>query len=451
LNSARRIALDILAQVSYGRQTLDHWLDAADTNLAQLSTVDRALAHALIYGTLRWQGRLDYQIDRLAKRSGKIDPMVRTILRMALFQLHHLERVPDSAAVNTAVDLAKQTGRTWAAGFVNGLLRRSAAMRDRIDWPDMQTTPDLAVAIMDAIPRWLAARWIDRYGLQETRRLCKAINTIPSITIRANTLKTNRQALMDAIKKETHWIDPTRHAPDGIALAGLITPLPSWSAFQNGWFQVQDEAAQIVSHFLSPHPGETVWDACAGMGTKTAHLAQLMENTGTLVATDRYASKLDRLQGEMRRLGITMVKPYCLDLNATVPTAAELPSFDRILVDAPCSGLGVLQKNPDGKWNVAPEDLDQFRLRQLSFLKHACQHLRPGGLLVYAVCSFEPEENADVVNAFLQMHPEFAIQRPSMKTVTQSECLLTHEGWLNTFPHRHGMDGFFAAAFIRKR
>lgn len=450
MSSARRIALDILTQVSHGRQTLDHWLEVADTSLAQLRTVDRTLVHALIYGTLRWQGRLDYQIDRLAKKPDKIDPTVRTILRMALFQLHHLDRVPDSAAVNTAVDLTKQTGRPWAAGFVNGLLRRSAALRDSIDWPDMQTTPDLAVAVRDAIPRWLAARWIERYGLQETRRLCMAINTIPSITLRTNTLKTNRQALMDAVRKESHRTEPTRHSPEGIALRGLKTPLPGWSAFQNGWFQVQDEAAQIVSHFLAPRPGETVWDACAGMGTKTAHLAQLMKNTGTLVATDRHASKLDRLQKEMRRLGITMVRPRCLDLSVAVPAAAGLPSFDRILVDAPCSGLGVLQKNPDGKWNVSRGDLDQFRRRQLSFLKHAGRHLRPGGIMVYAVCSFEPEENADVVNAFLQMHAEFAIQRPSLKTANQAGCLLTREGWLNTYPHRHGMDGFFAAAFIRK-
>jgi 16S rRNA (cytosine967-C5)-methyltransferase len=450
LNSARRIALDILTQVSHGRQTLDHWLDEADTNLTQLNPTDRALAHALIYGTLRWQGRLDYQIDRLAKKPGRIDPMVRTILRMALFQIHHLERVPESAAVNTAVELAKQTGRAWSAGFVNGLLRRSAAMRDRIDWPNMQTAPDLAVAVRYAVPRWLAIRWIERYGLEETQRLCNAMNTIPSITIRTNTLKTNRRDLIDAIQEETRRIDPTRHSPEGIALSGLNAPLPCWPAFRNGWFQVQDEAAQIVSHFLSPQPGETVWDACAGMGTKTGHLAQLMENRGTLIATDRYTSKLDRLGKEMQRLGITMVKPHCLNLSAAVPAAADLPLFDRILVDAPCSGLGVLQKNPDGKWNASPEELEQFRRRQLAILEHVCSHLRPDGVLVYAVCSFEPEENGDVVNAFLQMHPEFAIHHPSMKKVTRPEHLLTCEGWLNTFPHRHGMDGFFAAAFIRK-
>lgn len=411
--------------------------------------VDRALAHTLIYGTLRWQGRLDYQIDCLAKKPNKIDPIIRTILRMALFQMQHLERVPDSAAVNTAVNLAKQTGRAWAAGFVNGLLRRSATMRDRISWPDMQAAPDLAVAVRYAIPQWLAARWIERHGLQDTLRLCDAINTIPSITIRTNTLKINRQALIDAIRLETRRIDVTRHSPEGIVLAGLNTALSCWPAFHNGWLQVQDEAAQIVSHFLSPLPGETVWDACAGTGTKTAHLAQLMKNRGTLVATDLYAFKLDRLRREMQRLGIAITKTHCMDLAAATQ-AADLPLFDRILVDAPCSGLGVLQKNPDAKWKWSSEDLDRFRLRQLSLLHHTCRRLRPGGVLVYAVCSFEPEENARVVDAFLQTHPEFDMHQPSMKTVMQCDRLLTREGCLNTFPHRHGMDGFFAAAFIRK-
>ncbi|RJQ68472.1 MAG: 16S rRNA (cytosine(967)-C(5))-methyltransferase RsmB [Desulfobacteraceae bacterium] len=450
MNSARRIALDILNQVAQGRHTLDHWLEAADGRLAQLNPADRALVHALVYGTLRWQGRLDYLIDRLAKKPRRIDPMVRTILRMALFQMHHLDRVPDSAAVNSAVDLSKQSGHAWAAGFVNGLLRRAAITRDRIDWPDMQTNPDLAVAARYAIPRWLAARWIQRQGLQETERLCEHINTIPSITIRTNTLKTDRQSLIDDIQAQARRVALTRYSPEGIIVSGLNSPLPRWTAFQKGWFQVQDEAAQIVSHLLSPLPGETVWDACAGMGTKTAHLAQLMDNKGTLLATDLTAYKLDRLQDEMQRLGVTITTQRCMDLSA-VAAADDLPLFDRILVDAPCSGLGVLQKNPDGKWKVTRDDLAQYSSRQLSILETTCRRLRPEGMLVYAVCSFEPEENQSVVKAFLQKHPDFVIHRPSMKAVTEFDRLLTPQGWLSIVPHRHGMDGFFAAAFVKKR
>jgi 16S rRNA (cytosine967-C5)-methyltransferase len=212
---------------------------------------------------------------------------------------------------------------------------------------------------------------------------------------------------------------------------------------------VQDEVAQIIAHVLSPQPGETIWDACAGLGTKSGHMAQLMRNKGSIWATDIHAVKLDRLQKEMRRLGVTIVTPRRMDLTAPEPSPA--PGFDRILIDAPCSGLGVLQKNPDGKWRVKSDDLARNSQRQLSILEAAAPRLFPGGSLVYAVCSFEPEENETVVKAFLQKHPEFVIQIPMMKFVTRSERLLTKEGWLKIYPHRHGMDGFFAVLMTKKR
>jgi 16S rRNA (cytosine967-C5)-methyltransferase len=200
---------------------------------------------------------------------------------------------------------------------------------------------------------------------------------------------------------------------------------------------------------LAPQPGETVWDACAGLGTKTAHIAQLMNNQGRLLASDRSDAKLNRLPDEMRRLGVTIATPHRLDLIAE--DASDLPIFDRILVDAPCSGLGVLQKNPDGKWRGSTRELERYQDRQIALLARAALHLRPGGILVYAVCSFEPEENMAVVKAFLQNHPDFAIHHSGMRAAVDSQpALLTPEGWLSTLPHRHRMDGFFAAAFFKR-
>jgi len=405
------------------------------------------LVHALIYGTLRWQGRLDFIIDRLAKNPTKIDARVRTVLRLALFQMHHLDRIPASAAVNTAVELAKKNRLPWAAGFINGLLRR-AATNEQIHWPDWRTSPDFALATRQAFPQWLIKRWIERWGLQEAQALCKAVNRIPSITLRTNTLKTDRKDLISAIQNEARHMKAALHAPEGIVLSSLSRPLSQWPAFQNGWFQVQDEAAQLVTHYLSPMPGETVWDACAGLGTKTAHIAQLMKNSGILIAGDASPTKLAQLDADMHRLGITNVSSRPMDLTDQ-PSFSDLPLFDRILVDAPCSGLGVLQKNPDGKWNTPPEAPHQNHLRQINLLEHTAPFLRPGGLMVYAVCSFEPEENESVVKAFLQKHPEFAIYLPRLKAVDQADSMLTPEGWLATFPHRHGMDGFYAAALIK--
>ena len=448
MSSARQIAFDLLRQVQDGSYPLDHWLDQAEPLLKALSRADRALVHALVYGTLRWQGRLDFIIDHLADKPGKIDPRARIILRLALFQLYHMDRIPESAAVHSAVELAKKNRMQWATGFVNGLLRR-AAKRPPLPWPDVTKTPDLALSVNFSFPRWLTARWLERWRPDEVQCLCEAINAVPAITLRTNTLKTDRTSLIAAIQEEAANIRPTAYAPEGITLSALASPIPQWPSFQHGWFQVQDEAAQLVVHMLAPQPGETIWDACAGLGTKTAHIAQLMNNQGRLLASDRSVAKLKRLGHEMQRLGVTIASTQKLDLIVEEPS--DLPVFDRILVDAPCSGLGVLQKNPDGKWRGSAHALGKYQHRQIALLARAALHLRPGGVLVYAVCSFEPEENGAVTKAFLQNHPDFAIHHCDMRAAAASQpALLTPEGWLSTLPHRHRMDGFFAAAFTKR-
>lgn len=448
MSSARQLAFDILHQTHDGRHPLDHWLDLAEPRLRGLSRADRALVHALVYGTLRWQGRLDFTIDHLADKPGKIDWRVRLILRQALFQLYHMDRIPESAAVHSAVELAKNNRLNWAAGFINGLLRR-ATKRPTLPWPDATQPPDLTLAAELSFPRWLTARWLSRWGWAETRRLCETINTIPAITLRANTLKIDRPGLSTAVREEAGQLQDTLYAPEGITITALSRPISQWPCFQQGLFQVQDEAAQLVVHMLAPRPGETIWDACAGLGTKTAHIAQCMNDQGQVLASDVNAAKLDRLNAEMQRLGISIVSCRTMDLCG--PPPSDLPRFDRILVDAPCSGLGVLQKNPDGKWRVHEADLKKYQQRQITLLTQAAVHLRPGGILVYAVCSFEPEENEAVAKAFLQNHPDFAIHHPGKQTAAGFHpSLLTPEGWLSTLPHRHMMDGFFAAAFTRR-
>lgn len=447
--SARQIAFDILCKVHEGRHTLDQWLESAEPQLQHLNKADRALVHAIVLGTLRWQGRLDFIIDHLAKSPARIDGRTRIILRLALFQLCHMDRIPASAAVHTAVDLAKKNRRHGSAGFINAVLRKATAGGEQTPWPDPIKASHLALAARQAFPPWLTARWIQRWGWEEAAALCKAINTIPGLTLRVNTLKTDRPTLMAAIGNDARQVAPTRYTPEGIALTTPARPIAQWDTFQQGWFQVQDEAAQLVSHCLAPEPGATVWDACAGLGTKTAHLAQLMGNKGKIMATDVNQAKLTRLDDEMQRLGVSIVSTRQMELKDS-SAVADLPLFDHILVDAPCSGLGVLQKNPDGKWQVTAETIHRCHQRQVVLLENAAPHLRPGGTMVYAVCSFEPEENEAVVKAFLQKHPDFAIYLPRLTAVAQPAALLTPQGWLSTIPHQHGIDGFFAAAFIKQ-
>ncbi len=448
MSTARQIAVIILNKVQTGRHTLDYYLDQAEPQIQQLNRPDKALLRAMVYGVLRWQGRLDWIIDDLASRPGKIDALIRIILRLGLFQIHFLERIPDSAAVNTSVALAKKNGRKWSAGFVNGLLRSAIRGADQVPWPSLAKNPVTAIAAIHSFPSWLISRWIKRWGLDQTESLCRAVNTIPALTLRTNILKVTRQELINAAQGEADSVGLTSHCPQGVRLRSPSRPLIHWPIFEKGWFQVQDEAAQLIGHILAPQPGQSVWDACAGLGTKTAHLAQLMENKGNILASDSQAGKLKQLRSEMQRLGINIVKESCLELGR--PKADNnIPLFDRILVDAPCSGLGVLQKNPDGKWRTQLKDLASNGQRQLCMLEHAAAHLKSNGVLVYSVCSFEPEENRQVVNGFLQKHPEFVIYRPDLESVAKTDSLLTSEGFLQTLPHQQKMDGFFAAAFTR--
>lgn len=445
----RLLAAEILNRVGQQRHTLDHWLQWADMRHQDLQNRDRAFIRSIVYGTLRWRGRLDWIIDQFTARNAKaINPLVRTILRMGLFQILYMDRIPDSAAVNTSVEVAKHLKRQWAAGFINKILRRAAMESGSLPWPDINNEPVKALAVGQAFPQWMISRWIRRWGAEQTQRLCSVFNTIPPMTLRTNTLKTRRTDLVHILETAATTVHPTPFAPEGIVLSDLQGVLFEQAAFHQGLFQIQDEAAQLVSHLVNPKPGQTVWDACAGLGTKAAHLAQLMNDQGHIFATDIHAHKLTALAAETQRLGVTIVQQRRLDLN-NADTLLDLPEFDRILLDAPCSGMGVIRKNPDSKWALTPEDLLRHQHRQVAFLDRVSGRLKPNGILVYSVCSMEPEETRYVVQEFLRKHPEFDIYRGTTEartTKTRLKALMTAEHWLSTTPQDHGMDGFFAVA-----
>ena len=450
MTNARSIAHDILVSLEQTGHTLDSRIEEHQVSIDQLARSDRALVHALVYGVQRWRLRLDWIIDYFSTRPGKkMAPAVQAALRMGLFQLYFMDRIPASAAVNTSVDLIKHRREHWAAGFVNAVLRRAAKRAETsLPLPETQNDSPAALSIRHAFPVWLIQRWLDRFGVEQTKALCHAMNTIPAVTLRTNTLRTTRTELIKVVQPEVAEVYPTPFSPEGVSIHTPKAPITTWPAFKEGWFQVQDEAAQLIGHMLAPEPGQSVWDACAGLGTKTIHLAQLMKNQGHLLASDQRRKKLDRLVADTRRLAIDSVQTIVLDLSQPSP-AGFTESFDRILVDAPCSGLGVLQKNPDGKWRVTQEDLKQNGQRQGTILAKAATYLKPGGLLVYSVCSVEPEETIDVIEGFLQMHGDFAITPDRLSAIRGGDRLLTTEGYLCTLPHRHAMDGFFAAALVR--
>ena len=446
---ARNMALKVLITLDRERQTLDGILDDITPRTGGLSRRDRALFNALLYGVLRWRNRLDYIISHFSNIPlKKIEPDVLNILRLGLFQIIYLDRIPDSATVNTSVELSRKIGTSRAAGFVNALLRKAAANHGGVVFPTLKNDPVAFFSTEHSLPDWLIRRWQQRYTPQTLTALCETINTIPPITIRTNTLKATRQQLMRSLQDDIEHIAPAPDAPDAITMNKLKRSIPDLPAFKNGWFQVQDEAAQLVSLLLNPQPQESVLDACAGLGGKTAHLAQLMQNRGNITAMDKDKKKLQQLDEEMQRLGISIVHTTCHDLNFPLDPKQQ-GYFDRLLLDAPCSGLGVLRRNPDIKWKSSEAGLRRHGGVQKRFLENLAPLVKPNGILVYAVCSIEPEENEVVIATFLKKHPEFVIDKSLGKLTETLHSLVEPESGFKTLPLLNHMDGFYFARLKR--
>jgi len=441
---ARKKALDILNALDCGQSTLDFLLAEFSADNIDVPRRDQALLRALVFGVLRWRGRLDYIICHFSRtRFDKINPTVLNVLRLALFQIIYLDRVPVSAAVNTAVELAKAVDAPWVAGYVNALLRKAAREYQGICWPQAEKDPVTALAVEKSFPEWIIRKWLNRYGPADTANLCESINAIAPITVRANTLRISPARLTESLAREAGQVRQTSYAPDGITIANPAASIPELSAFKSGCFQVQDEAAQLVSLLLDPQSGETVLDACAGLGGKTGHIVQLMKNSGKVVALDINAQKLQRLEAEMQRLGMSIVSTCCHDIEMGI-LRAQVAGFDRVLLDAPCSGLGVMRRNPDIKWRTSKRNLSKYKTRQLRLLENVCRLVKPSGILVYAVCSPEPEETDMVIKEFLKKHDEFVIDKTSGGLPDGLRSKADAPGVFKTYPLFNQMDGFFA-------
>jgi 16S rRNA (cytosine967-C5)-methyltransferase len=448
---ARNTTLAVLNKLDQGNQTLDGILNDMIADRDNLPRRDRSLFNALLYGVLRSRGRLDYIIAHFSNTSiKKIEPVVLNILRLGLFQIIYLDRIPNSAAVNTSVELSKQGGLSRAAGFVNALLRKMALNYNYVRFPALETDPLGFLSAAQSLPDWLAQRWLNRFSREELIRLCNTINSIPPLTIRTNTLKTMRPQLISKLEQAVERVEPTPAAPDGLRMVNPGRSITAFDAFKNGWFQVQDEAAQMVTLLLDPQPGESVLDTCAGLGGKTGHIAQLMQNRGRITAMDKDASKLQKLDLEMQRLGVSIVQRSCHDLESA-PKANQLALYDRILIDAPCSGLGVLRRNPDIKWNSTETSLKRLSEKQKRFLDHLAALVKPGGIVVYSVCSIEPEENEAVIDAFLKKHSEFVIDTGWGKLPEKVTGLFDPATGLKTLPLLSNMDGFFLIRLKRMK
>jgi 16S rRNA (cytosine967-C5)-methyltransferase len=439
----REAALEILLQTEQKHATLDRVLDAASSDLAHLSQPDKNLCYAIVFGVLRHRNFLDHIIRSFSRIPlTRMDLPVLTVLRMALFQLRFLDRVPDFAAIDTSVNLIKTRNGKKTAGFVNGVLRNAVRRFHTMALPDPHTDLLGHITIVHSIPEWLAKRWVARFGPDQILELCRTINQVPPLTLRANTLKTTRSDLSGILTAAGYDVRLTSLSPHGISIMGSGIRIEGLPGFDQGLFAVQDEAAQLVSLMLDPKPHHTVLDACAGLGGKTLHMAQIMGGQGRITAMDTDPGKLDLLTAETHRLGAGDIQCLALDLMKADQT--DFPQyFDRVLVDAPCTGLGVLRRNPDSKWKRSFQDIGRMAGQQKKLLNAAANRVKPGGILLYAVCSGEPEENEQVVAAFLKKRKDYILE-------PVTDCFgLPMDRYLTTFPNGMDMDGFFAARLKR--
>ncbi|MDD3652954.1 MAG: 16S rRNA (cytosine(967)-C(5))-methyltransferase RsmB [Desulfotomaculaceae bacterium] len=447
--SARELALQVLRYVdeegAYANLALNQVLEKY-----QPGKLDRAFATELTYGVLRSLNTLDWVLAKFIKRPLTSQTVaLRNILRLGVYQLMFMDRVPHSAACNEGTEMARRyCGHPGAIKFVNGVLRNVARRIKEIRFPEIKQNPVEHISLRYSHPAWLVERWLKDFGLKETILLCRANNEPAPNTVRTNTIKITREGLAARLRKDGLTICQTDYAPEGLRISGLFS-FNSLEAFHEGLFQVQDESSMLAGRALMPSSGTCVLDACSAPGGKTTHLAQLMDNQGEIVAVDIHPHRLKLIKENCERLGIEIVQGFTGD-------ARELPEImhnwaDYVLIDAPCTGLGVLRRRPDSRWRKEPGQIPAIVQLQAEILTSAARCLKKGGVLVYSTCTINHEENLGQVKHFLRRHPDFILEDLSQFLPVGLDLEGTMAGgYLQILPHYHGMDGFYICRMRKK-
>jgi len=446
-NGCRLLALDLLCRAEKTGKSIDILLHGAEAGVADR---DRQLLKNIVYGVLRNRDYLDFIADRFCRRQpvARMRIRARNALRIGIYQLLFLSRVPASAAVNETV-AAFRSGHPSSrlGGFINAVLRNVS--RSISSLPDPGELEEAGREILNH-PRWLRKRWEQRYGTEKTRLICRANNSVPRLVLRVRRRAGGPERFRNLLKRRGIVAEEGRYSTVSLVLPGFSGKITSLPGFADGWFQVQDEAAQLISPLLgSLAPGARILDCCAGPGGKTSHLADLLPAGGRVTAVEPHRIRFRLLQENLHRLGLGDRVSCRRTTLAGFGEAAER-RYDGILVDAPCSGTGVIGRHPDIRWSRQPRDLLTYQKKQLALLDEAAALQAPGGVLVYATCSMEPEENQEVIRHFLGKHPEYGIGDCRAFLPEAAGELVSEHGFLSTTP-ADGIDGFFAARLVRYR
>ncbi|MBA3022705.1 MAG: 16S rRNA (cytosine(967)-C(5))-methyltransferase RsmB [Proteobacteria bacterium] len=441
----RSLAIEILCRWQQDELPIDTLLEPQLRNLTDGR--DRNLVRAIVAGTLRNLGAIDWLLAKVSKIPlPRLNPLILQTLRVGVYQILYLDRVPQAAAIHATVEAVKRKGEPrWLTGFVNGVLR--AVVRGKEEFLRVINAGKIPPEALFNHPGWLIARWRDRYGAPALKAICRSNAQPARLCLRVNTRLCTVAELVAALTARNVEVTPGSYLPESLWIdhAGAVTDLPGYN---EGWFLVQDEIAQLVAGLVLPFPSGDCLDGCAGLGGKTAALAGIVPEGCRVFAVEPHPRRQQLFKENMTRLGLSGIVLY--DGTLAEFAAATSMSFAAVLIDAPCSGLGVTGRHPDIRWQRKESDLPQFQAKQVAILSEAADLVADGGVLVYVTCSTEPEENEAVVSLFRQVHPQFILENAALSLPEAARPLVDEQGFLRTLPGHHGTsDGFFGARMRR--
>jgi len=414
-------------------------------NRSNLDKRDRSLATQLIYGVIRRRNTLDWIINKFASRKiNKMTPWVRNSLRLGVYQVYYLDKIPAPVAVNETVEVAKSKCNRGAIKFINGVLRNIIRSLDKIVYPKLEKDSVQHIRYKYSQPQWLVERWVKNYGVDKAIKIAKTLNKVPATVIRTNTLKADREALIQKLSDAEVDAEPIALVPEAINLLKYPS-IDRLKSFEYGEFQVQGLASMLVAHILSPEADDRIVDLCSAPGGKTTHLSQLMDNSGQVYAVDVHQHKLDLIHENCNRLGINNVETICSD-GREVSFAEKI---DKVLVDAPCSGLGIMAKKPEIRWQKKPQDLLELEKLQAELLDNGAKMLKDNGVLVYSTCTFTAEENIEIIKEFLKKHDDFKLVDLRKEAESFGLTDYLQEGALQLLPDQDLIEGFFIAKMLK--
>lgn len=444
--SARELALNIL---------IDIYENQAFSNIAikrhlkdKLNSQEENLVREIVYGVLENEIYIDYIISKASSiRLKKIHSTMLIILRMGIYQLVFMDKIPPSAAVNESVKLAKRHGHKGSIGFVNGVLRSISRDKDRFMKIDVKDKVDY-ISIKYSHPRWIVERWVKEFGEEFTEKLCIENNNKPELNIRVNTLKTTKENLIKKLQEQGMTVRQSKYSNDSLIIENP-TRITETKEFLLGYFIIQDESSTLVGQIVDPRPKSVVVDICSAPGGKATHIAQIMNNEGRILSRDIHDHKLELIEENASRLGINIIETA--EGDATKKDESLVNIADYCLVDAPCSGFGLIRRKPEIKWNRKESDINELVNIQYNILNNVKDYLKVGGVLIYSTCTIENDENINLVNKFLEENKNFKLVNIEDKIKNKENISTLKDGYIQLYPHIHGTDGFYIAKMIKER